>query len=210
MALDSLTTTTSDRRCIYIYNNPLTVTQQEWEKDFLVLPSWRKKKVLRYHFLLDRVLCTKAFLLLKRGMEECYGVSQIPEFSYGANGKPFFKEYPHIHFNMSHAKRGVMCVVDNVAVGCDIEDIPENLDNDLCDYCFNKKETEQILQASQPNVQFTRLWTLKEMVLKLTGEGINDNLPSLLTPELMGKVEYNTVECAEMGYVYSYGRFYVS
>lgn len=195
---------------IYIYNNPQAVTQKEWEKDFLMLPSWRQKKVLKYRFLLDRVLCTKAFLLLKHGMEECYGISQIPEFSYGENGKPFFKEYPHIHFNMSHTKRGVMCVVDNVAVGCDIEDIPDNLDRDLCDYCFNKKETEQILQASQPTVQFTRLWTLKETVLKLTGEGINDNLPSLLTPELMGKVEYNTVECAEMGYVYSYGRFYVS
>lgn len=57
---------------LYLFNNPQAVTQEEWEQDFLLLPSWRQQKVLKYRFLLDRVLCTKAFLLLKQGLQEIF------------------------------------------------------------------------------------------------------------------------------------------
>lgn len=32
---------------LYLFNNPQAVTQEEWEQDFLLLPSWRQQKVLR-------------------------------------------------------------------------------------------------------------------------------------------------------------------
>ena len=187
----------------YLFNNPQAVTQEEWEQDFLLLPSWRQQKVLEYRFLLDRVLCTKAFLLLKQGLEEHYGIRQVPEFSYGPDGKPFFREYPHIHFNLSHTRHGVLCVIADKPIGCDIEDIPDHLDPDLCQHVLSAAEIEEIQHASVPQIAFIRLWTVKEALLKLTGEGLVDDLTILLTPSVKEKVTCYTCECPEQGYVYS-------
>jgi len=38
----------------------------------------------------------------------------------------------------------------------------------------------KIEQAERPEVMFIRLWTMKESLLKLTGEGINDNIKQVL------------------------------
>lgn len=192
---------------ILTFNNPQAVTHDELLDDLELLPQWRRERVMQYRFLIDRVLCAKAFLLLRQGLETYYGMEHVPEFAYGPCGKPFFEDFPHIHFNLSHSRRGVMCVLADEPVGCDIEDIPDTVDREVCDLCFNQEEKDRIFLAPRPTVQFTRLWTVKETVLKLTGEGLNDNLPSLLTPELQGKVEIVTKESLEGGYVYSYGRF---
>lgn len=47
---------------VLLNNHPQDVTQEEFEKDLLLLPEWRQKKALRFRFLLDRVLCKKALL----------------------------------------------------------------------------------------------------------------------------------------------------
>ena len=42
------------------------------------------------------------------------------------------------------------------------------------------KEIRGVLASADPAVEFTRLWTVKESFLKLTGEGLTDDLPGLL------------------------------
>lgn len=59
---------------LLLHNHPQDVTQEEFEKDFLLLPEWRRKKVLIFRFLIDRVLCTKAYLLLKQGLSSEFGI----------------------------------------------------------------------------------------------------------------------------------------
>lgn len=94
-------------------------------------------------------------------------------------------------------------MIDDKPIGCDIEEIEETLDMDVAHYCFNEQECQTILEAENPCVEFTKYWTMKEAVLKLTGEGINDNLPSLLTEKLLGKLDIKTVVREDLGYVYS-------
>lgn len=180
------------------------MTAEELEHDLRFLPAWRREKALSYHFLIDRVLCTKAYLLLCQGLREEYNIYKVmPSFDYINHDKPVLREYPHIHFNLSHCKRGVMCVVDDEPIGCDIEEIEEKLDFNLCKYCFNDDEIARIRSADNPCVEFTKLWTIKEAVLKLTGEGINDNLPALLTEQLLDTLSIETHVCEEHGFVYS-------
>ena len=192
---------------VTIYHNPQEVTEEEWRKDALLLPAWRRQRAVRYRFLIDRVLCTKAYLLLREGLSLHYGIEGNPTFGYVDHNKPVLKEYPHIHFNLSHCRRGVLCVIDDQPVGCDIEEMKEKLDIEMMKRCFNEQEIEEIVHANHPCIAFTQSWTMKESVLKLTGEGLRDDLHSLLQEETMSRLNITTVVVEEEGYVYSVARY---
>lgn len=186
---------------VLLHDKPREVTAEELAADLGHLPPWRRKKALSYRFDIDRVLSAKAYLLLCRALEEVYGIKEPPEFEYIANGKPVLAERKDIHFNLSHCRNGVMCVVGDSPVGCDIEDIPEELDLGLCHACFNDREIAGILDSEDPRIAFTRLWTMKEALLKLSGEGLTDDLPELLDGGICDKVEFRTEVSPERGYV---------
>lgn len=192
---------------LQIFEHPQDVTQEELNKDLFLLPEWRRRKVLSYRFLLDRVLCAKAYLLLKKGLKEQYGIDENPAFGYVEHEKPVLRDYPDIHFNLSHCKRGILCVMDDNPVGCDMEEIEKSLQIDLCRHCFNDSEVEVITSATDPCVEFTKWWTRKEAALKLTGEGINDDLPSLFTEDLLGNLMFDTVVRKDCGFVYTVCRY---
>lgn len=134
----------------------------------------RAAYALRYRRELDQRLSLAVFLLLQQALREEYGLMEVPEFAFGLNGKPYLKEHPEIHFNLSHCPRAALCVVADHPVGCDIEAVPDELDMELCRYCFNDEEVASILASDTPTLTFTTLWTQKEALLKLTGTGLHD------------------------------------
>ncbi len=179
------------------------VTPEQLDAELRRLPRWRRMQALAFRFHTDRVLCTHAYLLLEKLLHEEYGIPAAPVFGYVSAGKPVLKDYPDIHFNMSHCPEGVMCVVGDIPVGCDIEPVMESVDEALLRHCANPREAEAILASPDPCIEFTRLWTVKESVLKLTGEGLSDDLPGLLTPDLLRNLHLETHVCPDKGYVWS-------
>lgn len=192
---------------VLLYDNPDKVTATELQHDLLLLPYWRKEQVLSYRNLVDKVQCAKAYILLQQCLTEQYGIQNIPPFGYGQYGKPFL---PQVHFNLSHCKKGVMCVVDDNPVGCDIEVIPNKIDTELVVACFSTDEQASIMNAGSPEIEFARLWTAKEAVLKLTGTGLTDDLPYLLTSSWVKDITYNTVVSEANGYVYTIAKNTIS
>lgn len=192
---------------LQVFDHPQDVTQEELNHYLLQLPQWRREKVLSYRFLIDQVLCAKAYLLLKQGLKSIYGIDEHPKFKYVMHDKPVLSDYPDIHFNLSHCKRGVMCVIDDHPIGCDIEEIEEKLDIDLCHFCYNDSEVEMIVSSTDPCVEFTKLWTKKEATLKLTGEGINNDLPSLFNQDTLDRLMFDMTVRKDKGFVYSVCRY---
>lgn len=188
---------------LQVFDHPQDVTQEELQQDLLLLPEWRRQKASSYRFLIDQVLCAKAYLLLKNGLKEAYGITGNPVFEYVKHEKPVLRDYPDIHFNLSHCRRGIMCVIDDMPIGCDIEEIESTLDIDLCHVCFNDNEVAGITSAADSCVAFTKLWTMKEAVLKLTGDGISDDLPKLFNGDLLQRVHFQTVVDRNNGFVYT-------
>ena len=66
-------------------------------------------------------------------------------------------------------------------------------------YTMNEEELRQILTAERPDVAFTRLWTMKEAVLKRTGEGLRNDLKNVF----LNAPELTTVVSPDLRYVYS-------
>jgi 4'-phosphopantetheinyl transferase len=70
-------------------------------------------------------------------------------------------------------------VVSDKPVGVDIETIRPYKES-LARYVMNDDELEKILHAENPALEFTKLWTQKEAVVKLSGHGISNDMKSVL------------------------------
>lgn len=107
--------------------------------------------------------------LLRNLLADYYNILSLPEISVTENGKPFFPDYPDIHFSLSHCKTAVMAVIDSEEIGCDIEDIQKCVCPELIEYAFSAKEKQRILQSLSPELELTCLWTRKEAIVKRYG-----------------------------------------
>ena len=163
------------------------------------LPKWRLQKALSYRRDIDRFLCAKSFLMLEDMLRENFGLAGCPEFSYESHGKPFFREHPGIFFNVSHCRRGIACAVEDRPVGIDIEEIM--YDEGLANVIFNREELDALGNSENRAEKFTELWTRKESFLKLTGEGLRNNMKEVLSGA--DGVAFTTGINRSAGYVYS-------
>lgn len=170
----------------------------DWEAALPLLSEQRRQLVLRFRHELGRRTSTAAYVLLCEGLRKEYGITEPPVFSYGAHGKPVLVGRPEIHFNLSHCREAVVCALSDRPVGIDVEAVSHYKES-VARYTMNERELREILEAERPDVAFTRLWTMKEAFLKLSGEGLRDDLKSVLNE----KPALTTVVSADLRYVYS-------
>ena len=112
----------------------------------------------------DRLRCIGAGVLLLH-----LGLRAEADLSYGPHGKPQVGYLPA--FNLSHSGRYVACVTGNGPVGVDVEQVrPVNVK--VAQRVLSAEELAWMQQAEAPEARFCLLWTCKEAVAKLFGEGL--------------------------------------
>jgi 4'-phosphopantetheinyl transferase len=90
-----------------------------------------------------------------------------------ANGKPYFSN-AEVHFNLSHTGATVVAAFSGSAVGIDIESRGRGRDFvAIARRFFHPSEADAIAGEEE---RFLGLWTAKEAMLKLSGEGISGGL----------------------------------
>ncbi len=142
------------------------------EDNFLnFLPQNRKEKYKKLRQKRDKENCVIAYILLRKALRD-FGVENF-EVEINDNGKPFLKNNNEIFFNISHTHSGVAVVADESPVGIDIQDILP-VKNSVIERCFSEGEKKLTEKSSAPEIEFTRLWTLKESAVKFDGTGIAD------------------------------------
>lgn len=164
------------------------------------LSAQRREQALKFKHELGQRTCVAAYLLLCEGLCKEYGITEKPVFEYGKHGKPFMVEHPEIHFNLSHCREAAICMISDKPVGIDVESIRE-FKQTLVDYTMNPDEILQIQSAERPDVEFIKLWTQKEAVLKLSGEGISRDMKKVLVNP---PASLTTVVSEDNRYIYSY------
>ena len=165
-----------------------------------LISDQRREQALKFRFEQGRRTCVLAYLLLMRGLRQEFGIEEKPLFEYGEHGKPRIVGHPEVHFNLSHCRQAVVCAVSHQPVGVDVECVREYKES-LIDYTMNVDEQALIRRAERPEVAFTRLWTQKEALLKLTGEGISRDLKTVLSQA--SGVSFTTVERLDKNYIYT-------
>jgi len=130
--------------------------------------SGRLEKTARYIHQKDKKLSIGAELLLN------YSLIQIgifnPVINHDNHGKPFLKNYPQVHFNLSHSEDYVACALSDSPVGVDIEHI-HHADLNIARHYFFGSEYQRIQNSPNKQRTFFEFWVLKESYMKMTGLG---------------------------------------
>ena len=153
-----------------------------------VVPEYRREKAMRFKFPGARMQSLGVGLLLRQACRD-FGIEGADEYVVlGENGKPAFRDVPEVHFNLSHSKERVMCVISPYEAGCDVERVREGRSR-LAERFFKESENAWIHsfpEGIEQDIAFCRLWTLKECYMKVTGRGMAlspDKFTLAMTPD---------------------------
>ena len=185
--------------CKMLYINDHIETL-DWEARLSELPKVRQEKCLDFKHDTGRRQCVAVWLLLREALRTEFGLADAPEVAVAEHGKPYFPSRPDIFFSLSHCATGVACAVGTRPVGVDIERI-RPFNEMLAAYVLNEEELDTVRRAADPALTFTILWTRKECLLKLTGEGLRHDLKGLLVG---CRHSFQTVVGGESRYVCSW------
>ena len=162
---------------IYLYAGKI----EEWTKD------WKEEKN-------RESICGR--LLLLRGLQELgydrlFPQNKDPEqllealaasLKKGPYGKPYLTGYPEIHFNISHSGGWAVCALASMPCGVDIQERRPIRSRRMVERTMNAREQRQILEAEDGTGEFIKLWTYKESCIKLSGEGLHQDMKTLKPP----------------------------
>lgn len=187
---------------IYIDDNPENFTDEMYREALSEVSEQRRKNAERFLSMEDRKRSVVAYRLLQEGLKLEYGIEDPPEFIFNENGKPSLRDYPDIHFSLSHCDRAVACGLDDRPIGIDVETI-RPFDRELAEYICNETEFSGLLASPQPDISFTALWTKKESLCKMLGCGLpsSKELKALLSSPL--QFSFDTTVNSHAAYVLS-------
>lgn len=102
-------------------------------------------------------------------------------YSFGENGKPYFRDYPDIYFNLSHSGEHVLCAISREEVGADIQE-HRKIKAGIAERFFSDEDRRMLKQVEKGIGEaafrelFYRMWTVKEAHMKLTGIGMKQGM----------------------------------
>ena len=144
-----------------------------WWKSFLSYV--RLEQMQRLKQIADWKRCVAAGFLEWYGLQCLYGEQMPPKTAIADNGKPYFSEFPGLHYNLSHAGDFVVAAFSDEPVGIDIAERRECKDS-LIRRCLTETEMGWLKEQVDRNEAFCRLWAGKESFVKWTGDGLRKDL----------------------------------
>jgi 4'-phosphopantetheinyl transferase len=146
-----------------------------WE----VLDDAEREKARRFAFERDANLFVTAHALLRYALWRT-NAPPNSRFSVGQFGKPELDPpygNPPLRFNLSHSAAFAVCALCfEYDVGVDVEAVGDNFQfEEVAAHFFTPHERAQ-LACCQPDARsatFLRIWTLKEALMKATGQGFS-------------------------------------
>ena len=139
-----------------------------FDKYYALQREKRREQIDRMRFDNGKRLSLGAGVVVEKALT--YAGCADEEIRVTKKGKPYVDG---CCFNLSHTGEVAVCAVSGEEVGIDIEK-PRKFDDALIKKAFTKNEIELARNAdSTPEEVYTKLWTVKESVMKWLGEGLS-------------------------------------
>jgi 4'-phosphopantetheinyl transferase len=152
-----------------------------------LLDAEEKARMVRFVHARNRIEFAAAHGLTRLALGQALSVPPgALAFTEGPNGKPSVRRDGRpapVSFNLSHTNGMVGVAVlaqPDVPVGFDLERFDRRIELDIADRYFRPEEVNWLtsLPVEERPHGFLRLWTLKEALIKATGEGLSRELAS--------------------------------
>jgi len=156
---------------IYIFDELDKLDEEFLQNCDKQLSSQRRDKIKKHKTVKSKIQSAVVYLLLRQALSSEFGIDEAVEFVYNKNGKPQLKDYPHIHFCLSHCKTAAACVLSDNEVGVDVQHITP-VSQSLAKRVLTEDKFLEFQTSQAPDEYFCRVWTIKESFLKLSGKGI--------------------------------------
>lgn len=164
---------------VYIWEDIQKVSLDEVMRLFGILPEWRQNKVLGINNRSVRKESVLSFALLQVALETEFGIKDKLDVDYLEHGKPVLRHHHGVQFNLSHCREAVACAVGRHDVGIDVER-RGRYNAILAQHVLSRNELRKMQNAPDVDLAFTSLWTKKEALLKMTGDGVGSNMNNVL------------------------------
>lgn len=160
-----------DNNCIYFCEDINVVTEpfiyeykdrMSDEKLNRIL-NIKNEKVRKQSFL--------AYVLLSEILIKEYNYKETLDFEYSENGKPFLRGNTDFNFSVSHSDNVVGCAVSKNPIGFDLQTIV-GFDKIVMKRVCTDEQLDEINRTENPDQEFIKLWTQKESIIKLNGDGV--------------------------------------
>jgi len=156
---------------LYIFNDLDKLDDDFPESVMYLLSEQRRMKVRRIQSSAGKKASAVVYLLLRCALKSLYGIDRIVDFEYVKNGKPVLKDYPQIHFSLSHTQNAAACVVADIPAGVDVQQI-KPISDKVAKRVLTVEEFKNFKDSVTPDEYFCEMWTIKESFLKQSGKGI--------------------------------------
>ena len=148
--------------------------RDKYDHWYLRMPEYRKAKIDRYKPDKSKRQSLGAGILLEKGFE-MLGVSGTEIFE-DEDQKPHVKGATDLEFNLSHSGKLAVCAFSDSQVGIDVQE-PECFNRNLMNFVYKDEEIKYIKYRSKNQSEIdrmcTRMWTMKESVMKYYGKGLS-------------------------------------
>lgn len=129
-----------------------------------LLPPARRERLARLKVRKKQEEALCAYGLLAWALRQKLGWQSLPEICLTERGKPFFSEFPAVHFNVSHTEGAVLAGVSEAPIGVDLEKIRP----------VSQRMWKQF--STDTAEAFFELWVRREARGKCSGQGIGPML----------------------------------
>ncbi len=164
------------------------------------LSNDEKDRSVAYRFAVDR----DRFILRRGLLRQLLGgltgrAADSIQFSYGSSGKPFLREFPNLHFSVTHSA-GTACFgfCTHRRIGIDLEYRRNELDlAGMANTVFSEADiaTIKTLRVDERPVAFFKAWTRLEALVKADGAGLVEQaMVQLLNGNDMSEVTFGGTE----------------
>ena len=160
------------------------------------MPDFRKRKIDALKPHRSKLLSLGAGILLDTAMKDA-GISSY-EIELLENEKPRIKGMRDVFFNISHSGEMVVLGISDKEIGVDVEKV-KHFKESLINYVFMPQDQElakELMESgSDKDKVYTRLWTVKESIMKYSGKGISLSPKNILLRLEDGKIKASSAAC---------------
>lgn len=176
------------------------ISTPQLQKLLSLIEENRKNRIMKFTNKKDLIRSLIGEVLIRTLILKLLCIeNKLIKFNINKYGKPYLENFPNFHFNISHSGDYVVCAIDNMNIGIDIEKIVNINYKAISMSFFTQQEYQYIINKdlSEQLSTFYALWTLKESYIKFLGTGLSKKMNSFF---INIKENQNIKVCADSIY----------